>query len=213
VKHSTPERFLVTYPSLVFCIGFLAIRMLFPGGAFYSFMLGNLVLAWIPYCLSGIAYSRDRPRFDRLQLAMIAATLLFLPNSFYMVTDFIHIKLSNDFIVWFDILLVASFTWLGMLYGFIALRRLQLIFTKRFGPFTGWWLVAGVILLSCVGMFLGRVARFYSWDVVVHPVHVGSYVANHALAPESYPHFAAFVMAFSLFIGTVYASVYLGRKR
>lgn len=209
-KREKGGQFPSTVPTAIYSLILLAARTLFPGGTFYLYLVGNVVLAWIPFWLAHIGYKHYlvQKKTDRTLGVLLVVAILFLPNSFYIITDFVHINMKEGYSVWFDILVTASFAWLGMLLGFIALRKMHLVVRGEFGEKCGWWFVGFAILLSSVGMYLGRVPRFNSWDVVAHPIHFVSYLASHIGAVNRYPPFMAFVLAFALFLGCIYITVF-----
>src|SRR5260221_2598474 len=60
----------------------------------YIYIFTNVILAWIPFGLAiWLQRTLQRKRWSSWQaLALSAAWLAFLPNSFYMVSDFIHLN-------------------------------------------------------------------------------------------------------------------------
>src|SRR5215471_19022807 len=62
-----------------------------------SYLVWNLFLAWIPFCLMLLLVRRLRRKLwsSWEGLALTAAWLAFLPNSFYMISDFIHVQEVN----------------------------------------------------------------------------------------------------------------------
>ena len=62
----------------------------------YQFLIWNLFLAWLPYLFSLVvsAIYMVRPRWWWATIFPSALWLLFLPNAFYIVTDFIHLTIE-----------------------------------------------------------------------------------------------------------------------
>jgi len=106
--------------------------------------------------------------FGRLVPAL-ALWLLFLPNAPYIVTDFVHLSPGGIPPLWFDGVLVSAFAWTGMLLGFVSLYLVHAVARHRFGDAVGWIGVVGVLALVSAGVFLGRVKRWNSWDVLTQP--------------------------------------------
>jgi len=136
----------------------------------FRFLVWNLVLAWIPLLLSLGVYDAYRRGRSLLWVApMIVLWLLFLPNAPYIVTDFVHLSASSRAPLWFDGVELSAFAWTGMLLGFVSLYLVHAVLRDRYGAPFGWSAVLFVLALSGVGVYLGRVKRWNSWDVLTQP--------------------------------------------
>jgi uncharacterized membrane protein len=136
----------------------------------FRFLLWNLVLAWIPLLLSLGVYDAYRRGRSLLWVApMIVLWLLFLPNAPYIVTDFVHLSASSRAPLWFDGVELSAFAWTGMLLGFVSLYLIHAVLRDRYGARFGWSAVLFVLALSGVGVYLGRVKRWNSWDLLTQP--------------------------------------------
>ena len=136
----------------------------------FRFLVWNLVLAWIPLLLSLGVYDAYRRGRSLLWVApMIVLWLLFLPNSPYIVTDFVHLSASSRAPLWFDGVELSAFAWTGMLLGFVSLYLVHAVLRDRYGAPFGWSAVLFVLALSGVGVYLGRVKRWNSWDLLTQP--------------------------------------------
>jgi uncharacterized membrane protein len=136
----------------------------------FRFLVWNLVLAWIPLLLSLGVYDAYRRGRSLLWVApMIVLWLLFLPNAPYIVTDFVHLSASSRAPLWFDGVELSAFAWTGMLLGFVSLYLIHAVLRDRYGARFGWSAVLFVLALSGVGVYLGRVKRWNSWDLLTQP--------------------------------------------
>jgi uncharacterized membrane protein len=140
-------------------------------------MTWNLFLAAVPAALSVPLFAAGR-RVTVLWCLGVLAFVAFLPNAPYVLTDVIHLvrqfRFARD-----DALLTAA---LGLQFGLfflagfgcylLALARLQRWLAAR--GWAPWALPVEIVLhaLCAVGIFLGRVLRFNSWDVVTEPEKV-----------------------------------------
>lgn len=143
---------------------------------YYSFLIWNLFLAWIPFVFSMAAYYLDKRRMNALILLPLCAVwLLFFPNSPYIMTDLVHLTTrSGRYIVggeiqsryWYDLVMLLLFTWSGWMTGFFSLYQIQSVIYRRSTLLMSWI----VVLLACVlggyGVLLGRVYRLNSWDIL-----------------------------------------------
>ncbi len=136
----------------------------------FRFLVWNLVLAWIPLLLSLGVYDAYRRGRSLLWVApMIVLWLLFLPNAPYIVTDFVHLSASSRAPLWFDGVELSAFAWTGMLLGFVSLYLVHAVLRDRYGAPFGWSAILFVLALSGVGVYLGRVKRWNSWDLLTQP--------------------------------------------
>lgn len=148
-------------------------RIYLTNTGYYTFMIWNLFLAWIPYAAaSGIVLLAGRAvpvRYIRALLGVL--WLLFLPNAPYVVTDWIHFSYIRGARVWpwFDVFLLSTFAWLGMWLGLLSLFMLHRAVVIRYGRLTGWGFALTALLLSSVGVYVGRVLRWNSWEVFIRP--------------------------------------------
>jgi uncharacterized membrane protein len=136
----------------------------------FRFLVWNLILAWIPLLLALGVYDAYRRGRSLLWLSpMLALWLLFLPNAPYIVTDFVHLSASSRAPLWFDGVELSAFAWTGMLLGFVSLYLVHAVLRFRYGAPLGWSAVLFVLALSGVGVYLGRVKRWNSWDLLTQP--------------------------------------------
>src|SRR5687767_846671 len=74
--------------SICFSTLLLAMRMMATKSFYYVFLEWNLFLALIPYLLSNFLYQRVNSGLNNYVLAAISFVwLLFIPNTFYILTD------------------------------------------------------------------------------------------------------------------------------
>ncbi len=146
-------------------------------GAFGSFffLIWNLFLAWIPYwvALTLDFWSRfSRQNAQKLTLSagvLIVTWLLFFPNAPYIVTDLLHLKDREIVPHWYDLMLIVSFAWTGLLLGYLSLFEVQRYLEARFSRVWVWTLLIGAIWLAGFGVYMGRFQRWNSWDIVTRP--------------------------------------------
>jgi uncharacterized membrane protein len=176
------------------------------GAADYRFLVWNLILAWVPLALALVAYDRYRRGATLARLApVLALWLLFLPNAPYIVTDFVHLSGASPAPLWLDGVELSAFAWTGMLLGFVSLYLVHAVVCHRLGPGAGWALVLAVLPLVSAGVYLGRVQRWNSWDLLTQP---GSMVAE-LYAKLADPHSLARPVAVTVAMTALLALAYL----
>ena len=71
--------------------------------------------------------------------------------------------------LWVDIVVIAAPAWTGMLLGFLSLYLVQSVVRSLAGARVAWAAAIAVLGLASFGVYLGRVLRWNSWDVLTHP--------------------------------------------
>jgi uncharacterized membrane protein len=149
------------------------------GGTFW-WMAWNAILAIIPAALAILFFKREeQPRSNVRNVTFgfeMAIILLFLPNAPYIATDFIHfletVRVSDASLwqlLWNEFPIYLLFVLFGLTcYAFTA-DRLLFAIRMRLGRAWAWAALLGIPLLSTVGIYLGRVARYNSWDILTNP--------------------------------------------
>jgi uncharacterized membrane protein len=152
------------------CLGLELVREHRYGAYDFRFLIWNLILAWIPLLLALLVYDRYRRERSMLVLApALVLWLLFLPNAPYIVTDFVHLSAGSPAPLWLDGVEVSAFAWTGMLLGFVSLYLVHAVARHRLGAVPSWVGVLCVLALVSVGVYLGRVKRWNSWDLLTQP--------------------------------------------
>ncbi len=75
-----------------------------------------------------------------------------------------------------------------MLLGYSSLFDVHRILEERLGSRWGWGIVVGTLILSGYGVYLGRVMRWNSWDVIVNPRGLFGCIADCLLNPSLHIH-------------------------
>lgn len=200
--NTTDRLFFLT---LAVCGG-LGVQSLVTGSLNHTFLVWNLFLAWIPYCL-GVGIDRlaswTEPGTGILVLPT-ALWLLFFPNAPYIVTDLVHLRRAAPEHLVLNGLLIASFATLGMALGLLSLRRVHAIVARRLGARTGWAFVGAVFLLTGAGVWMGRVLRWNSWDLATNPVAMLRRTVDVLLAPWNHLHAVGFTLLFAVGLFVLY---------
>ena len=174
----------------------------------YAFLLWNLFLAWIPYWLS--LFLQRKYREAPKKAGFFVATfvwLLFFPNALYIITDFIHLRPRGITPLWFDLILILSFAWTGLLLGFVSLQTVHEIVARHWNAMTGWLFAFAVLFLSSFGIYIGRFLRWNSWDIVFNPVALLSDMFDRVLNPLIHPRTYGMTLMLFLFFSVAYVTV------
>lgn len=169
-------------------------RIVYTGELRFVFLVWNLFLAFVPYVFSILAlkYKGHKLKFWGLFLTW----MLFFPNAPYILTDFIHLKYSSSETFLLDIILIGFYSVIGLFLGALSLQHIFVSLKHQFSPAGSWLILLGVILLSGMGIYLGRYIRWNSWDVI-HAPHL---ILGDVWMIFRYPSEHVFAWKFSLVI-------------
>jgi uncharacterized membrane protein len=154
----------------------------------YVFLLWNLWLAVVPFGMSLTLGLAAGPVRRGVLLPAAAVWLVFFPNTFYLVTDFIHLNTWPNVPGWYDLTLLLCFAWTGLLLGFGSLQEMQRLFTRAFGWRGGWVFVVAALLLGSLGVYVGRYLRYNSWSAVAQPQALAQDLADRLGHPFTHLH-------------------------
>lgn len=180
----------------------LVIRIIKTDSIFYVFLGWNLFLACIPYAITISLAIRKTNRF--VFWSGFSIWLAFLPNSPYILTDLQHIRLSTIQSVWFDVLLILSFAINGLIIGFASLQIMQKLLRQRLSKQVTIISTYTILLLCGFGIYLGRVLRWNSWDILQNPIGILSDIGKRILFPIEHINTWAFTFGFGGFLIIVY---------
>ena len=176
----------------------------------YRFLVWNLILAWIPLLLALVVYDRYRRGTPLVRLApALVLWLLFLPNAPYIVTDFVHLSGGSSAPLWLDGVELSGFAWTGMLLGFVSLYLVHAVVRHRFGGAAGWSAVLVVLPLVSAGVYLGRVQRWNSWDLLTQPGSRLAELHSHLVEPFSLGRAFGVTLAMTALLVTAYVVFYV----
>lgn len=189
------------------CLLLLA-RIMVTGSPAYLFLPWNLFLGFIPYAITGWLM-RDVHLLENKWAfyGLLGLWLLFVPNSFYIITDLFHLSHIDSAPKWFDLLMLFSFAWNGLLFGIISLRRVELL-VKIQGASGFSILVVFVVMWLCAfGIYIGRFLRFNSWDVLTNPFSLMAEIADMVLHPMDHGFAWGMTLVYSVFMTFFYVTI------
>jgi uncharacterized membrane protein len=218
LRRSFSDRRIVIVASLgvlsMFVIAMIAFQIIYAGSPDNLAIAWNLFLAWIPFVLALIIYDRGTSAGPRPALGAAALLwLLFLPNAPYILTDLKYIDGFGSVSALYDVVLLASAASAGLLLGLTSLFLMHAVARRLIGAFSAWALVVGALALSSFGIYLGRVQRWNSWDVVARPGSLFGDIARGLLHPLSHPHPIGVTILFTSFLLASYLVFYSFARR
>jgi uncharacterized membrane protein len=182
----------------------LAVYRLAAGSGDLDYLLWNLALAWVPF-VAALALDDVRSTPLRLQVPLLGLWLVFFPNAPYLVTDLIHINPDDRGAISLlgDAALV-SVAPAGLALGFSSLMLVERAVRERFGGRLA--LAVAVLSLGAasLGIYLGRVVRLNSWDLLTRPRVVGSVLHQLVRDPLEHPIADALTIALAATLSVLY---------
>lgn len=187
----------------------------------YAFLGWNLFLASIPLTIQTlIPRIRQHTTGIKRKLSLIASGgiwLLFLPNAFYLLSDFMHLNpqvlvnkradenhyaihyARGDAIYMLDSLLLVSATLFGAIVGGIALHYAYRSLRYRFQKFVSLTVISIGMFLVSTGVYIGRYGRWNSWDAIYRPWDVCIDLINTLSDPAILYRFIIVILTFTVF--------------
>lgn len=181
-------------------IGMLLTRIADSDSGRYSFLIWNLVLAAVPPALAWWLADRIR-QYGWLKWQQVALSLLwlvFLPNSFYLVTDLIHLQSNFEADLLFGITILMSFIMAGLIFGFLSVFYIHREIVKRLGEGYSYLIVGAIFLLVSFAVCLGRYTRWNTWDILLRPAGLLFDVSDRLINPTI--HLQTYQTTLTLFL-------------
>jgi len=210
IERKTPDGLTIHHWLLIssaFSLLLLGMRILITGHITYAFLGWNLFLAFVPYYISGWLNRHFKTIKNRIKLILIIlAWLLFMPNSFYILTDLFHLGDMASGHQWFDLTMILSFAWNGILFGIVSMLRMESLLKTAKGKITSGIVICMVMWLNAFGVYIGRYLRFNSWDVITNPFSLFGEIFGIIFNPYDHKYVWAMTTCFSFFMVILYYS-------
>lgn len=191
-----------------FGTGLFILRWISSKQELFSFLPWNLLLAFIPYYITRKLQQHPQWIESRLKFAGIfLGWLLFIPNSFYIITDLFHLHFREGFSRWFDLILIFTFAWSGLLLGIVSVSRMMVIVQHRFAVKSELVVLLPLMGMIAWGVYIGRVMRFNSWDVLTNPFGLMMDAGHMLVHPLRHVYAWGMVVCFAVFLALLYLSI------
>ena len=150
---------------------FHLIRILFDSSVDFS-MDWNLFLSWIPLIIAFLANNFTK-RFGHTPVAIALLSLVwivFFPNAPYMVTDLAHLTVDYQRdLTWHDTIMLFFYAEVSLFNGLVSLYWIHQAWRDVYSRKVTTYLLLASLPLAGFGVYLGRVRRMNSWDVIHDP--------------------------------------------
>lgn len=193
--------------SMIFSTALVAARMAFTGRLTYLWLIWNLFLAWLPYMISSWLQQSAATTSKRKLVIGAFVWLLFIPNTFYILTDLFHLSEHHNAPKWFDLSLIVSFAWNGLLLGLLSVRQMEKTVQRYISPRHELLYVYPVMWLNALGVYIGRYLRYNSWDIITNPFALMADIVSMMVHPLQYKYAWGMVLCFSVFMTLAYCTI------
>jgi uncharacterized membrane protein len=207
------ETLFLIFISMV-CFGLSILRFLYTNEKRFLFLNRNLFLAFIPWALTSFVIIRPNIKKNKITVFLLLVSwLLFFPNSPYILTDLFHLSVKTSAPTWFDLVLVLTFAWTGLLFGFFSLLDIEKILSKSVNRTLVKIVSIVIIFLSSFGVYIGRYLRWNSWDVITKPVGLVYDVGERMINPNEHPSLWGVTIFMGIFLNIIYWSFRIIRNK
>ena len=194
--------------SVLFSISLVIAGSFAKGNLKLGFLIWNLFLAAVPYLISTCMSRNQKVTGSRLLFFLLFITwLLFIPNAFYILTDLFHLGNFSGIPLWFELAMILSFAWNGLLLGILSVRQMEKMMERYLSGRTELYFICPVMFLNALGVYIGRYLRFNSWDVIANPFQLVADISNLAIHPFDFKYAWGMVICFSIFMTLMYLTL------
>jgi uncharacterized membrane protein len=194
--------------SMIFSVLMVVMRIAYTGQSTFVWLIWNLFLAWLPYAITTWLNQKPALNGNRWKLAGIFLVwLLFIPNSFYILTDLFHLGTQNNVPLWYDLALIISFAWNGLLLGILSVRQMEKTLQPYLGSKHELFFIYPIMWLNALGVYIGRYLRFNSWDIITNPFDLITDILTMMWHPLQHKDVWGMVACFSVFMTLVYLTL------
>lgn len=205
------KKYFETDRSLALSIAFSALlivaRIIYTGEGTFIFLVWNLFLAWLPYAFTNAAQKIEKWKTGKRFVFLFMVWLLFIPNAFYIITDLFHLGYHDGAPIWFDLLLILSCAWNGVLLGLLSVRQMEKMMQRYLPKSNELFFIFPIMCLNAWGVYIGRYLRFNSWDVITNPFALIADMFDMLIHPFQHINAWGMVACFSVFMTLMYTGM------
>ena len=192
------------------CFSLSVFRVYKTNHSLFLFLNWNLFLAFIPWLLTSLVMVSPSLQKNKWIIPpLFISWILFFPNAPYIFTDLFHLRIDTKVPIWYDLVLILSFAWTGVLFGLVSLFDIEKILSRFLHKKLVTLISVSLLFISGFGIYIGRFLRWNSWDVIRKPTALLGDVADRFVDPSSHPRTWAVTILMGVFLNMIYWSVRL----
>ncbi len=196
------------------CFGFSMFRFFYSDTKVFLFLNWNLFLAFLPWLLSSIVMINPKLQQNKIIVfSLLISWLLFFPNAPYILTDLFHLRLVSSMPSWFDLILILSFAWTGLLFGFLSLWDIERVLKINFSRRSVTIISIMLLFIGSFGIYVGRYLRWNSWDILSQPLALMYDISDRVINPLQHPRTWGMTLFMGVFLNMIYWTFRMVRKR
>lgn len=157
---------------LSYSILLLLCRATLTQSIYLFFLVWNTFLGIIPLLISSYIHFTGELLSKTKLIILLLIWLVFLPNSFYIITDVVHLPKSSKHLFWLDATIILSCAITGFYAGFISINQISQVVQLKYAIKIQQWHLLLLAILSGFGIYIGRILRFNSWDIILQPTYL-----------------------------------------
>jgi uncharacterized membrane protein len=190
----------------VLCLGFFFYDAAKTQSYGYWYLVWNLFLAAVPLFFVWLLLKTLKHKLWSSWTGIILsfAWVGFLPNSFYIISDYIHLQdVTSDSLLYY-VVMFGTFTLTGLLYGYLSIYLVHNELARRMPRMAADRVIAFIFLICSFAIYIGRDLRWNTWDVLLKPGGLLFDVSDRLLHPSVYPEMLTTTITFFVFITGFY---------
>jgi uncharacterized membrane protein len=174
-----------------------------------GYLLWNLGLAWLPLLFALWLERILRVKLWSSWIALVVTIfwLGFLPNSFYVLSDFVHLTEFQRADIVFDTAMFGSFALNGLVLGYLSLFLVHSELRKRLIARQSGSLIVVVLLISSFAIYVGRDLRWNTWDVILSPASLLFDISDRLIDAGARPQLISTTLSFFILLGSLYVVI------
>ena len=198
----------------LFCFGTSLFRRFYSGNWSFFFLNWNLFLAFVPWALTSISFIKPKIQSSVISIAVLLVFwLLFFPNAPYIITDLFHLRVIKNMPIWYDTLMILSYAWTGMLFGFLSLLDIEEILGRKLPKPLVACISGFLLFVGSFGIYIGRYLRWNTWDLFTRTSEVLTDISDRFTNPFQHRTTWGVTIFMGIFLNIAYWSFRLIKKR
>jgi uncharacterized membrane protein len=194
--------------SSMFCVCISIVRYAATDKTTFLSLNWNLFLAFVPWFISMILIMDKQT--NKVVLAILVLTwVIFFPNSPYILTDLFHLTPRRFPPIWYDFVLVLSYAWTGLMFGFVSLINIETILIRHLNKRIVDVISTILLFMASFGIYLGRYLRWNSWDIISNPLDIFADILEIFSRPFDYQRAWGVTILMGLMLNMMYLSIKL----
>ena len=198
----------------LFCLFTSLFRRFYSGHWSFFFLNWNLFLAFIPWALTSISFIKPKIQSSVIGIAVLLIFwLVFFPNAPYIITDLFHLRVIKNMPIWYDTMMILSYAWTGLLFGFLSLWDIERILGRNLPRKLVTCISGFLLFVGSFGIYIGRFLRWNTWDLFTRTTEVLNDIGDRFVNPFDHLTTWGVTIFIGIFLNIAYWSFRLAKRR